>query len=184
MLKPNNAWRWYFDNTSNSLMLDLGDDMVFRVAVNAKHLIPDAFSSSPFSVEDASLFQRLTEPLSNLSLSGPRQAELALNAVAAYRFHKPVLPKSWFFEPQQDTIATPEWGQIVELTSQTGDRAPFIIIENAGSASLCMLAREADFELSANKKMAFCGAIKVMNDRLSQPICQTNSQKGRFALVG
>ncbi len=56
MLKPNNAWRWYFDDASTSLMLDLGDDMVFRVAINAKHLIPDAFSTSPFSVEDAFAF--------------------------------------------------------------------------------------------------------------------------------
>ncbi len=47
MLKPNNAWRWYFDDASTSLMLDLGHDMVFRVAINAKHLIPDAFLDHP-----------------------------------------------------------------------------------------------------------------------------------------
>ncbi|ODQ00793.1 cell division protein ZapC [Salinivibrio sp. SS2] len=184
MLKPNNAWTWYFDTESESLMLDLGDDMLFRVAISAKHLIPDAFSESPFSVEDASLFQSMTDTLSCLDLSAPRRAELALNAVAAYRFHKPILPKSWFFDPQLEPLSAPECGQVVELQSQAGDRAPFLIIENAGSASLCMLAREVDFQLSDNKTLAFCGAIKVMNDRLSQFIPQTNNRKGRFALVG
>ncbi|MGL5250270.1 MAG: cell division protein ZapC, partial [Enterovibrio sp.] len=31
MLKPTDAWKWYFDPTLQSLMLDLGEEMVFRV---------------------------------------------------------------------------------------------------------------------------------------------------------
>ncbi len=105
MLKPNNAWKWYFDEVGESLMLDLGQEMVFRVAIEKKHLIPDAFIESPFSVDDASLFQTYSEAVSVLGLSGPRKAELILNAVAAKRFHKPLLPKSWFFQGQETQIS-------------------------------------------------------------------------------
>lgn len=183
MLKPNNAWKWYFDKECNALMLDLGNEMVFRVSIEAKLLIPDAFNESPFSVDDASLFQTFSNAVKSLELSGPRKAELILNAVAANRFHKPVLPKSWFFESQQKEMA-PQCGEVIRLTSLSGESAPFLVIENAGSASLCMQAADSDMALSDSKTLPFCGAIKVMNDRLSQFLVQPDSSRGHFALVG
>ncbi|MBV7296857.1 cell division protein ZapC [Enterovibrio paralichthyis] len=182
MLKPNNAWKWYFDEVGESLMLDLGQEMVFRVAIEKKHLIPDAFIESPFSVDDASLFQTYSEAVSVLGLSGPRKAELILNAVAAKRFHKPLLPKSWFFQGQEVQIS-PEIGQIVELKTEHGSEA-FLVIENAGTASLCMHASESPLALTDTKQMRFCEAIKVMNDRLSTYQQQYDSGSGHYALVG
>ncbi|EGU57677.1 hypothetical protein VITU9109_22691, partial [Vibrio tubiashii ATCC 19109] len=30
MLKPSDKWTWYYDDSEGHLMLDLGDDMVFK----------------------------------------------------------------------------------------------------------------------------------------------------------
>ncbi|MGL5291188.1 MAG: cell division protein ZapC [Vibrionaceae bacterium] len=164
MLKPTDAWKWYFDPRLQSLMLDLGEEMVFRVAIEKKYLIPDAFASSSFSVVDATLFRKYWDSADKLELPIPRKAELALNAVAARRFHKPLLPKSWFFSSQLSP-ATPKVGDLAKIVTN-GVSATVLLIENEGNASLCMLAQEQSLILSQEKTMHFCEPIKVMNDRL------------------
>ncbi|WP_299018732.1 cell division protein ZapC [uncultured Photobacterium sp.] len=164
MLKPNNSWMWYYDPKHDSLMLDLGEKMVFRVSIPTKHLVTSAYERTVFTVDDASVFQIYKESLAQLKLSEPRRAELALNAVAASRFHKPIMPKSWFFEIQQGNCE-PENGDIVTLQAES-NLANFLVIENSGCASLCMLADVNSLALNATKEMAFCDTIKVMNDRM------------------
>ncbi len=181
MLKPNNSWKWYFDDSCQSLMLDLGHDMVFRVQMPAKDLVPDAYISNPFTVDDASLFQTFNEAVRYLPLSGPRKAELALNAVAAYRYHKPILPKSWFFENLSEGYE-PEMGELVMLQTEYS-AAPFLLVENAGTASLCMYAGEETFQLDGRKSLDFCQPIKVMNDRVAVVSAQMLADPS-YALVG
>ncbi|WP_064604132.1 cell division protein ZapC [Photobacterium sp. J15] len=164
MLKPNNSWMWYYDPKHDSLMLDLGEEMVFRVSIPTKHLVTSAFEKTVFTVDDASVFQTFQESIAHLDLTLPRKAELALNAVAASRFHKPMMPKSWFFTNQQGGVE-PENGDIVELETEFAT-AKFLIIENSGCASLCMLAEVEPLTLNVSKEMAFCDTIKVMNDRM------------------
>lgn len=179
MLKPNNSWMWYYDAKSDSLMLDLGDEMVFRVSIPTKHLVTSAYERTVFTVDDATVFQTFKEGIAHLDLSEPRKAELALNAVAASRFHKPMMPKSWFFEAQEGNCE-PENGDIVTLTTQFGE-AKYLIIENSGCASLCMLADVAPIALTSTKEMAFCDTIKVMNDRMK---AYAQELPVNFALVG
>lgn len=183
MLRPNNKWKWYYDQNMNELMLDLGQDMTFQVAIAKKNLIPDAFIETAFSVDDASLYITFCEAITALSLSEPRKAELILNAVAAHRFHKPLLPKSWFFDTQQFYYSPPV-GTIVELKNEHNSGL-FIVIENSGNASLCMLINEEPFNLTENKNLEFCEAIKVMNDRLSAGFIKLDKKTtDKFALVG
>lgn len=179
MLKPNNTWKWYYDKKLQSLMLDLGQEMVFRVTIAKKNLVPDAFLENQFSTDDIAVFQIYWDGISDLDLSSSLKAELALNAVAAQRFHKPFLPKSWFFQQQQQMISA-EKGTIVALATQTGI-GQFLLIENSGTASLCMLAQENSLELNDDRTMHFCEAIKVMNDRLF--IAEKKSQNP-LAMVG
>ncbi|MBD8514449.1 cell division protein ZapC [Photobacterium sp. WH77] len=164
MLKPNNSWTWYYDQKNDSLMLDLGEEMVFRVSIPSKHLIACAFNRCEFTVDDASTYQTYLENISALDLSAPRKVELALNAVAASRFHKPMMPKSWFFS-QQEGGYTPHNGEIIGLDTDFGS-ARYLVIENSGCASLCMLADVESHVLTSGKEMEFCGIIKVMNDRM------------------
>ncbi|WP_419205644.1 cell division protein ZapC [Photobacterium leiognathi] len=178
MLKPDNSWKWYFDTDMNSLMLELGNDMLFRVALPAKRLTPEAKVSDIFNVDDIEAYQNFQEQFAQLPISEARKCELALNATAARRFHKPIMPKSWYFAPQQGV--EPEQGEVVSLMTASCT-AHYVVIENNGTASLCMLADVATVDLDGAKTMQFCDTIKVMNDRMAP--CFVESEQ-RYALVG
>ena len=79
-------------------MLDLGGDMLFKTNLSRKLVVDCAMGVNEFSVDDATAFQTYKEQIALLGLTEPRQAELTLYCVAAKRFHKPVQPKSWFFD--------------------------------------------------------------------------------------
>ncbi|WP_026029498.1 cell division protein ZapC [Vibrio genomosp. F10] len=165
MLKPSDKWTWYYDDKESTLMLDLGDDIVFKTNLPRKLLVDCAVGINEFSVDDASAFQTFKEQISLLPLNEPRQAELALYCVAAKRFHKPVQPKSWFFDSQHSECF-PQEGDLVRLTNQFSDRC-FITLEVGESASLVALIDIEPFELSSTKQLVFGQAIKVMHDRMS-----------------
>ncbi len=165
MLKPNDKWTWYYDDGEGHLMLDLGQDMVFRTNLSRKLIVECAQGINEFSVDDASAFQTYKEQVSLLSLSAPRQAELVLYCVAAKRFHKPVQPKSWFFDRRSDGNYIPAEGDLVALTNAYGENY-CIVLEVGDSASLCASINLDDFSLDGNKTLKFGEAIKVMHDRM------------------
>ncbi|OIQ26370.1 MAG: cell division protein ZapC [Vibrio sp. MedPE-SWchi] len=161
-------------------MLDLGDDIVFKTNLPRKLLVDCAVGINEFSVDDASAFQTFKEQISLLPLSEPRQAELALYCVAAKRFHKPVQPKSWFFDAQHGDCM-PSEGDIVRLSNQHSDGC-FIILEVGESASLVASIDIEVFELTSTKQLVFGQAIKVMHDRMA--LANSMFQTQPIALVG
>lgn len=180
MLTPNNSWHWRFDIKRNTLMLDLGNELLFCVSIPTKKLVEEARSTlkQVFTVTDVAAYQAFKEGMDELSLSEVRKSELALNAVATYRFQKPIMAKSWFFTPQVG--ADPHWGEVVMLQTEH-DCARFIVIENDGNSSLCMLADVTPMALDNNKVMSFSDTIRVMNNRMTSYL---GSKSMNFALVG
>lgn len=166
MLKPSDKWTWYYDDTEQHLMLDLGDDIIFRTNLSKKLIVDCAIGINEFSVDDASAFQTYREQISFLNLSEARQAELTLYCTAAKRFHKPVQPKSWFFTPVIDGGYIPQEGDFVQLSNDHNDGF-FIVLEVGDNASLCALVCTDDFMLDGMKLLEFGQAIKVMHDRMS-----------------
>ncbi|MGR5070020.1 MULTISPECIES: cell division protein ZapC [Vibrio] len=165
MLKPSDKWNWYFDEQKACLMLDLGEEMIFQTNLCRKLLVNCAFSNNEFTVDDASAFQTYSEKIRCLDISEYRQAELTLYCVAANRFHKPVQPKSWFFDAQS-CGHEPEEGDMVFLTNQYSEGV-FIVLDPGETSSLCIYVGQEDFLLSNNKTLHFGQPIKVMHDRMA-----------------
>jgi cell division protein ZapC len=165
MLKPRDNWTWYFDDTENHLMLDLGDNMLFKTNLPRKLLVDCAVGTNVFCVNDASDYQTFKESLSHLDLTEPRQAELALYCVAAKRFHKPVQPKSWFFHEGRGTPCRLHEGNLVTLSNDQ-DEGLFIILEVGENACLIAPVALDGFTLREGKTLAFGEPIKVMHDRI------------------
>lgn len=180
MLKPSDTWNWYYDAKAKSLMLDLGMEMVFRVNLPMKSLIDCALNSNEFTVDDAANYHTFMDQINHLPLTEPRRAELALNCVAAKRFLKPLLPKSWFFDYQSEGY-TPEEAEIIALNNALGE-GHFIVIESCESASVCMLVDLEPCALNDTKQLTFSQPIKVMHDRMA-PV-QINYESNTYALVG
>ncbi|WP_394244405.1 cell division protein ZapC [Vibrio astriarenae] len=167
MLKPRDNWTWYFDDTGNHLMLDLGDNMLFKTNLPRKLLVDYAVGTNVFCVDDATSFQTFKESLTHLDLSEPRQAELALYCVAAKRFHKPVQPKSWFFSEGQGSPCRLHEGNLVNLSNEFG-KGLFIILEVGENVCLITPVELEGFTLREGKVLAFGEPIKVMHDRIGE----------------
>ncbi|MGD8172595.1 cell division protein ZapC [Vibrio sp. TRT 21S02] len=180
MLKPSERWTWYYEDREGHLMLDLGNDMVFKTNLSRKLIVDCAIGINEFSVDDAAAFEVYKEQIALLDISEPRQAELALYCVAAKRFHKPVQPKSWFFDCISDG-AVPQEGDFIYLSNSYGG-GYFLVLEVGESASLCASINLDTFVLSSAKELVFGEAIKVMHDRMV--IANQDFIASPMALVG
>ena len=161
LLQPNDQWRWFMGEDKH-LMLDLGEDMLFSSPYVAKHLVCSASLDQGFSVEDTGLYYRFLEQLSHRG-SAAQRVQAALNGVAVARFYKPLMPQSWFFEPQADYYQ-PELGELIGLDIEN-EQLTMMVVETSPSAAVC-ISLSAPRLLSGSKQLNTFSAIKVMNDRL------------------
>ncbi|MBT0724397.1 cell division protein ZapC [Rosenbergiella sp. S61] len=164
-LKPDDCWQWHYDTDQGSVMLDFNDGSSFISQFSSKMLIPDAFSSHPFCVDDATLFSQFAESCRDTALDETQSKHLIIHGLIAYRFLKPQMPKSWHFTPRHQAIQ-PSVGEMVLATlTSNNEQALLMVVETNQQASLCIVA-QPELLLNSGKSLYLGDAIKIMNDRL------------------
>lgn len=175
--KPDDNWRWFYDEQHDRMMLDLANGSLFCSRFSSKVLIPDAFIAAHFTIEDVANFFLFNEQCRHLFANDDLCATLTFNALVALRFHKPLMPKSWYFAPQQQWHPTK--GNLVEvICCDNEEKACLLVVESGDQASLCLLAQ---YRLQLNtRRMVLGDAIKIMNNRL---LPMTNPAACHFAFA-
>ncbi|MBN7820561.1 cell division protein ZapC domain-containing protein [Bowmanella yangjiangensis] len=162
MLQPDSNWRWYYDHQHDRLALLLGD-MLFLTPYRTKHLAYALDEQESFDLQDLEVYSQVANQLEHcpLRLSAAQQTQLAINVCATQRFHKPLMPKSWFFDRHQ------QGGHHHRLAWLTcgEQRAKVWVVEDNQSSCLCLLLDD-QLPLTNGKALGQFEAIRVMLDCL------------------
>lgn len=162
-LKPDDSWKWYYDKHFDRMMLELSGGLLFCSRFCGRTLNPDALQPHFFCVDEVATFYQLSESIQILHLNQEREARLILNALVAYRYLKPLMPKSWHFI-LQSTDWTPEFCTLVVATTLRQQKITLLVVEANTTASLCVIA-ETEIMIG-DKTVALGDAFKIMNNRL------------------
>jgi cell division protein ZapC len=162
MLQPDTNWYWFYDSQHGCLSLSMGE-MQFTTPYAYKVLNRCPVKAAEFDLQDLehySLVARELE-LTGMTFSAAQKTQLALNICAALRFHKSLMPKSWFFNRHS---SPGHYHHLAYLTTATSE-ARVWVVEEKTSSCLCMLL-SPEFELRQGKTMKQFELIRVTPDCL------------------
>jgi cell division protein ZapC len=162
MLQPKADWFWFTEN--QQLMLSMGTQWQCTTAYGAKHTVNLPHTDQLFSLHDTECYLRLAERLEHCraNFSDAQINHILINGTAATLFHKPIAPKSWFFEP----VGSCDTAHCLATVSNTFNQGLMLVLVQEDEMSTCMLISES-FTLTEQKQLNQFELIKMANNRLT-----------------
>ncbi|MBD3703610.1 cell division protein ZapC [Klebsiella pneumoniae] len=138
-IKPDDNWRWYYDEEHDRMMLDLANGMLFRSRFARRMLTRMPLPLLDFALmTPRSIF--FEEKCRDLELSKEQRAELVLTRSPPSVF-KPQMPKSWHFIAHTHHWQPSGGDAACVWLSDTGEQVNLLVVELGDNAALCLLAQ-------------------------------------------
>lgn len=171
---PKSNWQWVFDTDRSLLTLQMGDYVIDIIYKNSMLVLPDN-KPIPFTVEDVARYTQLFESPSLKGYHPEFACKIILHILAVDLFHKPIMPKSWWFT---DSIV-PVDNHInkmshVTITAKGGhESAHYLVLEDEQTFISCMLIDHVH-QLTTRKSLSQFQIVKVTADKLT--LVKTDSE--------
>lgn len=161
MLQPMSTWFWFSENSQ--LMLSMGDEWQCTTAFGNKQIVNMPANKMLFSLRDTESYLSLSNQIqqSAIGYSDAQLTHVLINATAALQFHRPVTPKSWFFDEVDNYGVN---NRLANLTNQYGI-AVVLVLTQEQHLCTCMLI-SPQIQISDSKALNKFELIKVANNRL------------------
>jgi cell division protein ZapC len=163
---------WYWFSENGQLMLSMGDEWQCTTAFGEKQIIDLPSSHQLFSLSDTEYYLAFANHLvaSGAQFSDAQLTHILINATAAINFHKPISPKSWFF----DEIESYGFHHRLARVSNKYNSAAVLVLTDEKSLVTCMLI-SSKLQLNENKLLAQFELIKLAKTRLEPLLSETSS---------
>ncbi|MCF2947139.1 cell division protein ZapC [Paraglaciecola aquimarina] len=154
-------WFWFTENSQ--LMLSMGSEWQCTTAYGQKHIVDLPSVKKLFSLRDTESYLSMANYLqsSGANLTDAQLTHTLINATAALQFHKPISPKSWFF----DEIDNPgSHHKLARINNIFGSGVVLVLLDE-GVLATCMLISN-QIQLNENKQLQKFDLVKVAKNRL------------------
>ena len=146
MLHPMSDWYWFSENSQ--LMLSMGKEWQCTTAFGERHIIDLPKSNQLFSLSDTECYLSFANHLidSGGQFSDAQLSHILINVTAAIMFHKPVTPKSWFF----DEVESFGFHHRLARVANKFNRGVVVVLTDEHALASCMLI-SSKFLLNENR---------------------------------
>jgi cell division protein ZapC len=171
MLQPMSDWYWFSEN--NHLMLSMGKEWQCTTAYGQQHIVDLPKSHQLFSLSDTECYLTLANKLfaSSGQFSEAQLTHILINATAAIMFHKPVSPRSWFF----DEIEFFGFHHRLARVANKLNSGVILVLTDEQALVTCMLI-SSKLQLNEKKCLRQFDLIKLAKTRLEPLFLKATSQ--------
>lgn len=154
-------------------MLSMGKEWQCTTAFGQQQIIDLPMSQKLFNLTDTECYLTFANHLieSGGQFSDAQLTHILINATAAIMFHKPVSPKSWFF----DEVESFGFHHRLAKVSNQFNSGVVLVLTDEQSLATCMLI-SSSLQLNENKTLKQFDLIKLAKTRLAPLLVDTSSQ--------
>jgi cell division protein ZapC len=154
-------------------MLSMGEEWQCTTAYGAKQIVDLPKSHQLFNLSDTECYLSLADHLiaSGGQFSDAQLTHILINATAAMMFHKPVTPKSWFF----DEIKFFGFHHRLARVANKFNSGTVLVLIDEHPLATCMLI-SSKLQLNEYKFLRQFDLIKLAETRLEPLLTEATSQ--------